>query len=1790
MVNPESLEETKAKRANLRRWITNSLQAVRIGSHKRVNYNPPLNFTSVDSVSTQLSSYDEAIKDDSGIEYYQHLVEITQRLEQDQRELADQRLKDLEYQLVQEKLATQKAKTAAANSPAKPASNIRLDFVKIPPFDGTPSKYRRFEELFEALIENNPSYDEAYKFVAFTNLIGHRADEFAPNLSPTLDNLAIVKSRMKKHFEEPGRIREYIRQRFIRLSTVTSPSQTTLLHNLIIAWEEGILALSKSGTSDELIDAQYVRLMTSKLPREVLQVIQFKENWSAKQLIKGLKDSLETERMYNEFSSVSFREPKPRTSVHVSHNEPITRSQPRQSAGPVQSFTELCALCDGHHRSIYCNSYDVTKRREIAEKKRLCDRCLRSDHHRLDCRSRYICPCGAPHSKVLCQLSNPRPHLSNSTSTKYEPIKPNFGVPPPEKPKRTTLAFSAQEQTIPKSFASSDDDSSSNSTFVSINSPSTVINTNSAETAELKYSRPELLHTYYKTVVVRINDQLVRVLIDGGGGRSGILEEWANRLKLPTYSPHSLSIGGLGGDNVQVSTRLVSATLESTTSEHQLGVVLPVIASFGKLRPVTVPTSLWKSLADKGYVMSDSPDYYKVPIGIILGLEYVGKVWLNMEKMITEDLCIRQSIFGWSCFGVTLKPDNSHSTMFLMCSSFESRPIQCTPVEALTPIEKEYLDDFAENKVRLIDNRYFVSLPWISPIQLGTHSDLSLARLRRLVRSLCRSGRFEQYSSAIEELINLFAEPIPRTPDSTNVYYLPHHCVIRLDKSTTQLRLVFDGSAAEPGFKSLNDNLFKGVNSWSSLDLLLRFRLGKHAFVSDIEKAFLQIQMEPNDRDALRFYWIDAQGVPVAYRFKVVPFGTSASPFLLFVVMYKHLKEMINRKKDHPENAVLSDVASIIEKRFYVDDLIVSLHSSTPEQINTIKETTEAIFAKAGMNVRKWRTNLKELDQLWSPDASNIVKLLGHLWTVAVDTFSLTVNISPEVHHSVLTKRLFASLLSRIYDPLGLVSPYIIYLRLILRKLWAHSLEWDEPVPDELRKEALAAVRDVHLVNQLSFARNVLSSGESDEPTTLLVYSDASKDALGVVAYTIVDGETKLYYAKSRLIKDSSSETSPKEVTICEAELEGLVMATEVAHHLSNLAIISLAPNSIEAKSSPPFDKVVICSDSFVNLQRLLKHPNDQKPKISLRVNKMRKLVPQAVYRHVGTKQNPADLISRGCTMTELMKNKQWFRPDLPSTDTLFEKEITTMINSLATIPNSCTCSRVATYGQAVSSWRRIARWIQSAVSDERKSVPAVALGKNLLIRYIQRQHFLEEINSLTQSKPLDRSSVLRNSKCFVDKDGILRLRTRMKSGVNLSLDQVNPVILPSRCHLTELLVNYEHNRQGHPGADRTMAAIRDQYFVFGLRPYVRKLLSRCMICKRTRGKTVNVDLGMVPSFRYDMYATPFTNVGMDLFGPLKIAMKTPGKRYGVIFTCATTRSVHLEFVNNMTAQEVFTALLTFIARRGIPHLLYTDNGRQLLAIKKQFVQFVEQISEHYPGLDIRIKWIQLTASSPWRGGFYERLIRIVKDTLIGLTFRRVIDERELTLVLYQIEARMNSRPLFMWEGTVVTPSHFFAHKPLMQLPPIGNLPTHIAKPKLIKDYVALQRHINSVWFNFHSQYLLQLKTFHQNLFVPNQSDNLRVGDAVILKNNTPSTQWPFGVVEQVEMSPDGTIRTVHVRTHDRGNLVIKARDVRTLIPFECTQEQHEEMDEQKSVDPQIPTLPANSHSNSALTGSQARI
>lgn len=1795
-------EQNKQKRTNTRRWVTNVWKMVTLGTISFSRHVPPITLENVNALSLELMAWDELYPDDKCQEYMDKIAVIVagiKREEEEKKRLdAEEKRVQLQLELMslqvekeRVQIEKEKAKTDDIKKPKPFVNSPRLD-VKIPPFDGSPSHYRRFEELFEAIVEKNPSYDDASKYLHFITLIGKFAHEYAPNLSPTLANLQLVKERLREHFENPGRVREHVKRTFDRLPFVKSPAQTTLLHTLTVAWEEGVLALRKSRTNDEQINNTYVRLMTTHLPGVLIKELQFEEDWTVDRLIASLKNFYKKQLIVNEYSANAVfspnRDARPRT-----HNFVVNAEQNRRSPKNNNIVRESCAICAGSHLAIYCNSFDLETRRDIVEQKKLCERCLFPGHHRLDCRSKYKCRCGQPHSRVICGQPSPRPIVNSRAKS---PIRPNqlMNSPTINNNNKEKAEDRASQQTKVKTLASA-----LTSTYTTT-SMSTPTNNNSipVEEPHLKYSRPELLVSYYKTVVVRIHGEKVRVLLDGGCGRSSILASTASRLNLPEYAQHELQVSGMGGSDQVTSKRLVMATLQSVVTSHQLDTVLSVVPTFGKFSPASIPEQLWSELCDRGHDISDTPEHHEKPIEIILGLEYIGFIWLDREKLVTEDICIRRSIFGWTAFGVTYKEDKSRKTkkrgmhpITIMCSNYESIPKGVTPSFELTKEEQQYLDEFVTKKVRVEDNQVVVQLPWLNPINLGTNERQAYNRFTHLMKRLRDRGRYDSYSSAMNDMIDKFAERAPLNSESDKVFFLPHHCVVRLDKSTTQTRIVYDGSSSEPGFDSLNDCLFKGVTSWDSLSLLVSFRFGEYALTADIEKAFLQIKVDSKDRDALRFWWIDKQGNPVAYRFTSVPFGTSTSPFLLYAAMYKLFKDTI----DKPENPSMAEIAKMIMNRFYVDDLIVSLKDATPEQIKAIRTNTLAMFGKVGMNVRKWRTNHKEVDQQWRNGPPSKEKFLGTGWDTVSDTISLIVDVPPHIEMSVITKRLFSSLLARIYDPMGFVSPYVVQLRLFLRKLWIAGLDWDEPVPKDLRDEALLAIRDANLVNQVSLKRNVLP--DDGKESTLVVYCDASKLAIGAVAYSLIDNQPLLVFSRSKLVRTTKSkkpkdEEKPeplkkkdKDESIAESELNALVMGAELANELNNMSVISFVPDSLKTQTSPPFSKVIICGDSLLNLQRLVKHPNEQRPSIFLRIDKMAKLVPSAEYCHVVSKENPADVISRGSTMTELLNNQKWFHPSPPSEFSRFSDEIRTTIALTIPVDSTCQCSRLPSFKQIVNAWRIIVRKLRRAMSTQRQSVPDIALAKILLMKHIQRRHFPQEIEDLINNKQVDSQSVLRGYNCFLDDDGILRIRTRLHSGANLTEDQVKPILLPEKCHVVELMIWEEHRLLGHPGSDRTMFAIRDSFYVLKLRKYVRRMISQCILCKKRRGKTCTVDFGMVPKFRYDFASTPFTNVGIDIFGPLKVAMTTPGKRYGVIFSCATTRAVHLELMHDMKAESVFQTLLNFMARRGVPHRIYTDNGVNLLAVKKQLLKFVRQISDFHPELNINIDWIQLTVASPWRGGFYERLIRVIKDTLVALTFGKTIDNATLATSLYQIEARINSRPLFVYEGRVITPSDFFAKRPLMQIPPIGSkCYAQCDKPSLIQRYKVMQSHVNAVWHAWYAQYLLTLKSFHQNMFVPDQSDSLRVGDAVILKNPTPCNQWPFGIVDEVVKSEDGRIRTVHVRTHDKGRLTTKARDVRTLIPFECTREIHEETDAEKSVETLTPDAP---NSDTALTGSR---
>ena len=198
---------------------------------------------------------------------------------------------------------------------------------------------------------------------------------------------------------------------------------------------------------------------------------------------------------------------------------------------------------------------------------------------------------------------------------------------------------------------------------------------------------------------------------------------------------------------------------------------------------------------------------------------------------------------------------------------------------------------------------------------------LSLNRLDGLLRRLQQDNDIlREYDSIIKTQIQQGIVEIVEQPEQTDaerVHFLPHHAVVRRDKDTTRLRIVYDASSKVNG-PSLNECLHAGPKFGQNiLDILLRFCIHKVAVAADIEKAFLMIAMTEKDHDVLRFLWVDDVSKPnpetIMLRFTRVVLGVSSSPLLLNATIQHHLEK---------HAMIQPDLLSKLLRSTYVDDIV----------------------------------------------------------------------------------------------------------------------------------------------------------------------------------------------------------------------------------------------------------------------------------------------------------------------------------------------------------------------------------------------------------------------------------------------------------------------------------------------------------------------------------------------------------------------------------------------------------------------------------------------------------------------------------------------------------------------------------------------------------------------------------------------------------------------------------------------------------------------------------------------------
>ncbi|XP_057296720.1 uncharacterized protein LOC130625638 [Hydractinia symbiolongicarpus] len=290
--------------------------------------------------------------------------------------------------------------------------------------------------------------------------------------------------------------------------------------------------------------------------------------------------------------------------------------------------------------------------------------------------------------------------------------------------------------------------------------------------------------------------------------------------------------------------------------------------------------------------------------------------------------------------------------------------------------------------------------------------------------------------------------------NQTKKHYIPHHGVIKADSATTKLRIVYDASAkTKKGNKSLNECLHRGPVIMEDLcGLLLRFRTKKTGIIADIEKAFLQIAIQENDRDVTRFIWLKDVKKQVSddnlemWRFVRLPFIIISSPFLLGATIQHHITNI-----DEP-------VAEQIKDSIYVDNMIYG--TDNKKEAIDLYRNAKALYKDASMNLREWLTNSDKVNKKIDPEdqvKSKITKVLGLVWNTITDELSISTK---RINSDKLgtTKREVLATIASVYDPLGMLTPGTIKMKIFLQELWENNIGWDdvlEPKDQETRKELI---------------------------------------------------------------------------------------------------------------------------------------------------------------------------------------------------------------------------------------------------------------------------------------------------------------------------------------------------------------------------------------------------------------------------------------------------------------------------------------------------------------------------------------------------------------------------------------------------------------------------------------------------------------------------------------------------------------------------------------------------------------
>lgn len=1615
------------------------------------------------------------------------------------------------------------AELAAAITAAAKQSQVTRHFADLPIFNGSHQDWLLFKTSYN---ETACMFSDSENAARLRRNLKGKAREAVESLLINRSHPIEIIRCLESRFGRPDAIASTELERLRNLTKPTdNPRDICIFASKVSNTIASLQALNKT---HYLYNPEITKLTSEKLSPTL------RHRWYDFAAAQHLEepDLIKLARFLNREAELCgpFAQPE---NVTSSWNETANRRPQRTNV--TQDNTVKCAHCNNTgHYIVDCKTFlaaDVNKRWDIAKEQRLCFKCLKFRNRQHACKPKRCDTDGCTHThhRLLHSQKQVKTEAVTSTWTR----------------KRAHAFLKVAPVTIAGPAGKID-------TWALLDDGSTVtlLNDNIANQIGARGPHEQLnIEAIGDTTLQAARSRRVSVTLYGKDGKK--------------YQIASRTIDGLNLSPQQVRNDDLAGCTHLQDIEH-------LLLTDGATPQLLIGQDNWHLLiADEMRTgRRDQPVASRTPLGWVLHgaqTRTIGHKVNFIQDDVSMDEQLRQH---FAIESMLITPKRPHSDP--------------------NRIAQGILD---QTTVQLPDGHYQTALLWQNDDRTMPYNyDAAERRLLSIEKKLSKDKDLaRKYSEQMSSLIEKgYAElaPAEKTPHKT--WYLPHFAVINPLKPG-KIRIVHDAAAKTQG-KSLNNYLLTGPDLLQSLPgVLMRFRQHEIAVSADIAEMFMQVKVRPIDRDALRYLWReDACLPPTEYRMTSLIFGATCSPSTAI-----YIKDVNARKyEDEFPNAVRA-----ITRNHYVDDYLDSF-KTIEDAIETSLRVKE-IHSRGHFDLRKWTSNsyelLKRLNEtgkstdITISDGSdnNIERVLGLVWKSNADvlTFNLDLARVPEETLTTTkpTKREALKIVMSLYDPLGFASPVTVRAKQILQELWRRGNEWDQPIDDDLATQWREWMGHLNRLRDVTVPRCYLHYSDA---VTLQLHTlvDASESAYSCIIFwraVTPDGKVTLS------IVTAKARVAPLKLTsIPRLELQAAVMGSRMASAV------------IEEHDRKP-DARYYWTDSKTVLTWIRTGSRSYKPFVAHRIAEIEENTTVSEWKWVPTKLNIADDATRDVP-ADFDSSHRWFtgppfllqeEADWPVENTQTKKPTgeekcihTKVVEPTihAALPDATRFSRWERYLRTTArilqfidlcrtrkettlykrnrknkesdpAWT--ARQLNSKVKPKTNNIEKPTLtrhlmlsatllrrAEDLIIRSSQQMSFSDEIRALQNGYAVASRSRLRLIS-MVYTDGILRVKSRINNIKHSDIEK-SPLILDGNRHEVQLLIEYTHRQLSHAGTELIINEIRQRFWVLRLRPITRTLVHRCVPCRIRKAIPPQPATGDHPPTRFAHHQRSFAFTGHDFFGPVSVVVgRTTQKRYVALYTCLTSRAIHLEITASLTTHSAVMALRRMIARRGCPTEIWSDNGTNLRGADRELRQAMLQATEEEAN-QRSILWRYIPPGAPFMGGAWERLVGAVKRALAATLERHHPTDEVLATLVAEAEYTVNSRPLTHVsvhpdDPEALTPNHFL----------IGGsgrtmVPGTFDDSDLIgrTHWRASQRLADIFWSRWLREYLPDLQHRRD---IHNRGPTVKVGDVVLIVDHTlPRNTWPKGRVTATYPGADGIVRVADVAT--RGGLL--RRPVKKIV------------------------------------------